>query len=90
MDIKPINTTDNVPFGILKGVKKRPYGDYMWGEYKGHKIEVYNAYKHNQLLIYVSKYVSKNMEFLKSKLIYWVDGIKKTTRAEAKHCDRMV
>lgn len=81
-----IQPTDNINFGILKGVKKRPYGEYMYGEYKGHKIEVYNAYKNNQLLIYVSK----NMEFLKSKLIYWIDGIKKTTRAEAKHRDRMV
>ena len=80
MNIKPIRPTDNINFGILKGVKKRPYGQYMWGEYKGQKIEVYDAYKFNQFLIYVSK----NMRFVKSKLTYWIDGIKKITRAEGR------
>lgn len=69
-----------IPFGILKGHKKKPYGDYMWGEYKGYKIEVYDAYKYNQFLIYISK----NMNFIKSKLIYWLEGQKKITRAEGK------
>ena len=67
-------------FGILKKVKKRPYGDYMEGEYKGYKVEVYDAFKFNQLLIYVSK----NLNFVKSKLTYWQDGIKKITKAEGK------
>ena len=75
--VKPPTST---PFGLLKKVKKRPYGEYLEGEYKGYKIEVYDAYKYNQLLIYVSK----NMNFLKSKLIYWVDGVKKITRAEGR------
>jgi hypothetical protein len=75
MKIQPI---DNTSFGILKGVKQRAYGQYMWGEFKGQKIEVYDAYKYNQFLIYVSK----NMRFIKSKLTYWVDGIKKVTTAE--------
>lgn len=70
----------NISFGILKGHKKRPYGDYMWGEYKGKKIEVFDAYKYNQLLIYVSE----NMKFVKSKLVYWLDGIKKITKSEGK------
>ena len=74
MKIQPI---DNTSFGILKGIKKRPYGQYMWGEYRGKKIEVYDAYKYNQLLIYVSE----NMNFIKSKLIYFQDGIKKVMRA---------
>ena len=77
MDIQPIQ---NINFGILKKVKQRSYGTYMEGEYKGLKYEVYDAYKYNQLLIYVSK----NMNFIKSKLIYWVDGVKKITRAEGK------
>ena len=67
-------------FGILKGIKKRPYGDYMWGEFKGKKIEVFDAWKHNQFLIYVSE----NMRFIKSKLIYWIDGVKKVMRAEGR------
>lgn len=67
-------------FGILKEVKPRDYGRYMWGIYNGKKIEVYDAYKYNQFLIYVSE----NMRFIKSKLIYWVDGVKKVIRAEGK------
>ena len=73
-----IQPTDNINFGILKGVKKRSYGEYMWGEYKGHKIEVYDAYKYNQLL----SYVSKSMRFVKSKLTYWINGVKNVTRSE--------
>lgn len=71
--IQPYNPT----FGILKGYKNRPYGSYMWGEYKGKKIEVYDAYRYNQLLIYVSE----KMNFIKSKLIYWQDGTKKISRS---------
>lgn len=77
MRIQPI---DNTSFGVLKNAKKRPYGDYMMGEYKGFKYEVYNAYKYNQKLIYVSK----NLNFVKSKLIYWLDGVKRVTRAEGR------
>ena len=80
MNIKPIQLTDNINFGIFKGVKQRSYGQYIWGEYKGQKIEVYDAYKYNQFLIYVSK----NMRFVKSKLTYWIDGIKNVTRAEGR------
>lgn len=83
MKVQPI---DNTNFGILKGRKRASYGEYMWGEYKGFKIEVYDAYKHKQLLIYASK----NLRFVKSKLIYWLDGIKKVTRAEGRNYDRMV
>ena len=77
MDVQPIQP---INFGILKKVKKKPYGDYLEGEYKGFKIEVYDAYKYNQFLIYVSK----NMNFIKSKLMYWMDGVKKVTRAEGR------
>lgn len=76
MDVKPIPTS-NLSFGILKGYKKKPYGTYMWGEYKGKKIEVYDATEFHQLLIYISE----KMNFIKSKLIYWCDGEKKVTRA---------
>lgn len=78
MHIPPI--TSPIPFGIYKGTKKRPYGDYMWGEYKGLKFEVFDAYAFNQRLIYVSK----NYNFIKSKLIYWMDGVKKVIRAEGR------
>ena len=77
-----IQPTDSLNFGILKGIKKRPYGEYMWGEYKDKKIEVYDAYKFNQFLIYLS---DKFGNFIKSKLIYFQDGIKKITKAEGRH-----
>ena len=67
----------NISFGILKEVKKRPYGTYMRGEYKGQKIEVFDATEFQQLLIYVSE----KMRFIKSKLIYWDKGEKKVSRA---------
>lgn len=70
----------SISFGILKGVKPRSYGHYMWGEFKGKKIEVFDAWKHKQMLIYVSE----NMNFIKSKLTYWMDGIKKVMRANGK------
>ena len=82
MHVEPIQIPPpyKLSFGILRKVKKRPYGDYMEGAYKGYKIEVYDAFKFNQLLIYVSE----NMRFIKSKLTYWQDGIKKVTKAEGR------
>lgn len=85
MNIKPIDIPppfkyNNVSFGIYKGSSKKPYGEYMWGEYKGNKVEVFDAFISNQKLIYISR----NMRFLKSKLIYWVNGIKKIARAEGR------
>lgn len=78
MHVPPIQSP--IIFGIYKGSSQKPYGEYTWGEYKGFKIEVFDAYKQHQKLIYVSKM----MNFIKSKLIYWIDGHKKTMRAEGK------
>ena len=83
MKIQPI---DNINFGIFKGIKPREYGQYMWGEYKGCKVEIYDAYNYGQKLIYVS---DKFKNFVKSKLIYWQNGVKKVTRCEGRN-DRMV
>jgi hypothetical protein len=79
MHIPPI--TSPIPFGIYKGSINKPYGEYMWGEYKKQNIEVFNAYKHGQKLIYVSDAFKR---FIKSKLIYFMDGVKKVTRAEGR------
>ena len=76
----------NPSFGILKGVKKRAYGEYMWGMYRGKKIEVFDAKKDNQFLIYVSE----NMRFLKSKLKYFQDGVQKVLRSEGRHLNELV
>ena len=76
-----VQPTDSIAFRIYKGSKIRPYGEYKWGVYRDKKIEIYDAYKHNQKLIYVS---DKFKNFIKSKLTYWQDGIKKITRAEGR------
>ena len=69
-------------FGILKGYKKTLYGEYLWGEYKNFKIEIYDAYKYEQKLQYVAE--KSTLRWLKSKLIYIQDGIKKITRSVSK------
>ena len=51
----------------------------MDGVYKGLNVEVYDADVYNQRLIYIS---DSCRNFIKSKLIYFVDGIKKIARAE--------
>ena len=78
MNVKPI---DNVNFQILKGHKKTSYGDYMWGEYKNYKIEIYNAHKYNQKLQYVSD--KKTLKWIWSKLKYIQDSVSKVARSKA-------
>lgn len=69
-----IQPTNNLNFGIYKGCKPREYGLYKWGFYKDYKIEVFDAYNYGQKLIYVS---DEYKNFVKSKLIYFQNGIKK-------------
>ena len=76
-----VQPTDNVSFKIYKGTKIRPYGEYHWGFFKDYKIEIYDAHKFKQKLIYVS---DKFKNFIKSKLTYWQDGVKKVTKAEGR------
>ena len=71
-----------VSFGIYLGHKKKYYGNYMWGVFKGRKIEIYDAYENNQKLQYVSD--NRTLKWIKSKLIYIQDGIKKVIRSQAK------
>lgn len=79
MKIQPTQTNKPQPtFGILKGYKKTSYGNYMWGEYKGYRIEIYNAKKYGQKLQYVSN--SKTLRWIWSKLKYMQEGIKKVIR----------
>lgn len=81
MKPQPI-TKYNPSFGIYKGSKKTPYGDYIWGNYKGYKIEIYNASKYNQKLHYVSN--NQTLKWIESKLRYFQDGIKRIIRSKAK------
>lgn len=83
MNVPLIQTNKTQPtFGILKRIKYTPYGYNLFGEYKGKRIEIYNAYKYEQKLQYVSD--SQTLKWIKSKLIYFQDGIKRITRSEAK------
>lgn len=83
MNVPPLKPEKPQPtFGILKGYKKTPYGEYTWGEFKGHKIEIYDAYKYNQKLQYVSN--SQTSNWVQSKLKYIQDGIKRIIRSKAK------
>lgn len=69
-------------FGILKGYKKTPYGQYTWGEFKGHKIEIYDAKEHNQKLQYVSN--NQTLKWIKSKFIYFLNDKKRVILSENK------
>jgi len=83
MNVPPLKPEKPQPtFGILKGYKKTPYGQYTWGEYKGYKIEIFDAKKYNQKLQYVSE--NNTLRWVWSKLKYVQDGIKKIVRSKAK------
>lgn len=82
MKIQPTQPNKPQPtFGILKRYRKTNYGEYTVGEYKGYKIEVYDAFKYKQKLQYVSNKVT--LKWIKSKLKYIQDGIKMVTRSES-------
>lgn len=82
MNVPPIKPEKPQPtFGIYKGSKKTPYGDYIWGNYKGYKIEIFDAKKYNQKLYYVSN--NQTLKWIKSKLRYFQNGIRKVLRSES-------
>lgn len=62
-----------IPFGILRGSELKPYGKYTWGEYRGKKIEIFDAKKYEQKLFYVAD--AKTLRWIKSKLISFKNGI---------------
>lgn len=71
-----------VNFGIIKEYHKTRYGDYTSGIYKGKKIEIFNDFQYDQKLQYVSDSIT--LKWVKSKLMYIQNGIKKIMRSEAK------
>ena len=85
MNVPPIPPTKppkpQPTFGILKGYKKTPYGDYMWGVSKGKKIEVFNAWKNDQKLIYVSE--EDTWRWVKSKFTYMQNKVKKVVKSQS-------
>ena len=78
MRIQPIQP--NKPsFGIYISTKQTPYGECVYGNYRGYNIEIYNATKDKAKLYYVSD-IYRN--WIKSKLIYIQDGIKKILKSQ--------
>ena len=88
MRIKPVEHKYGKPkpypvsFGILKGYRKIPYGEYTWGNYKGYHIRIIDYSKYDQKLIYVSD--SKLHKWIMSKLSYVQNGIRQVMRSKAK------
>lgn len=80
MKVEPIPPIYEPSFGILQEYRKTPYGYYMKGKYKDYKIEIFNATKYDQKLQYVSHYTF--LTWIKSKLSYVQDGVKKIVRSE--------
>lgn len=82
MQIQPTQPNKPQPtFGIFLRTRKTAYGHCDIGKYKGNNIEIYHDYKDKTKLYYVSDSVRK---WIKSKLIYFENGIKKVVRSENK------
>ena len=79
MKPQPI-TIYNPSFGIYKGTKTTSYGKCTYGNYKGYNIEVYDDVKDKAKLYYVSDNIRR---WVKSKLIYLDNGIKKIIRSNS-------
>lgn len=84
MQVTPIQ---NINFGIYKNTKTtvRDYGTVICdtGIYKDKKIEIYSMVGKNGKLEHKLYYVSKMLNWLKSKLVYFSDGKKwKTIKSE--------
>lgn len=79
MRIEPI-PPNNPTFGIYIKTKKTKYGYHDIGKFKGNNIEIYHDTRDKTKLYYVSDAVRN---WLKSKLIYFDNGIKKIIRSNA-------
>ena len=80
MQVQPIrHPSPNPVFGIYIGHRKTHYGQYTWGKFKDYNIEVYEDTRDKMKLQYVSDILRR---WVKSKLIYFQNGIKKITRSE--------
>ena len=87
MKTQPIQTY-NPSFKIYQGTTKtvRDYGTVICdtGVYRGKKIEIYSMIGKKGKLEHKLYYVSRLLNWLKSKLVYYSDGKKwKTVRSES-------
>jgi len=82
MQVPPISQVQNqTSFGILKGYRKTPYGEFTWGVFKGARIEVYDAKRDSSKLIHVSD--NKTLQWLKYKFLYMQNGFKRVSKSSA-------
>lgn len=82
MKTQPISPT--VSFGIYLRTRKTSYGQCDYGVFKNHNFEFYTA-KENGKLVHKLAYVSDFFRnFVKSKLTYFENGIKKIVRSEGR------
>ena len=79
--MKPQPITTSPTFGIYIKTKYTKYGLVDYGVYKGNNVEIYQDYKDKTKLYYVS---DKLRNWIKSKLIYFQNGIKRITRSSAR------
>lgn len=80
MDINVSPNPKPIQFGIYKGTKVTGYGKCVYGKYKNNNIEIYTDTKDNAKLYYVSDNLRR---WIKSKLIYFHNGIKKIVRSNS-------
>lgn len=73
-------TTPQPTFGIYLKTRKTAYGHCDIGKYKNNNIEIYHDYTEHAKLYYVSDSIRR---WIKSKLIYFENGIKKIIRSNA-------
>ena len=79
MHIQPIQPNKPQPsFGIYRGTRITSYGKCISGRYRGYNIEIYDDKQDKAKLYYVS---DNAMKWVKSKLVYLDNGIKKITRS---------
>ena len=69
-----IGRVEKVASGILQGYRNTSFGSYMWGNYKNQIIVVCNNKKQKLIC------VTDKKGWLKSKLINFISGIKRTNK----------
>lgn len=74
-----VETSRKINFGIYRGTKLSPFGKCDYGLYKDKNIEIYFDNQDKTKLFYVS---DKFRNWIKSKLIYFENGIKKVLKGE--------
>ena len=77
MKIEPIPKS-NISFGIYKGTRHTHYGKCEYGIYKNKNIEIYFDNQDKTKLYYISD-LARN--WIKSKLVYFQEGVKRIVRS---------